>query len=53
MPGCGFGRCDGDHKMVDFRFQEKGLVRPIAHEVQSPFANGGLWLHEIKHYGFL
>jgi hypothetical protein len=28
-------------------------VRPTAHEVQSPWANGGVSLHEIKHDRFL
>ncbi len=49
MPDHGFGRSDGHHKMVDFRFQP---VRPTAHELQSPLGNGGLWLHEIEHDGF-
>jgi len=23
MPDCGFGRCDGHHKMIDFRLEKK------------------------------
>jgi hypothetical protein len=33
MPDCGFGRCDGHHKMIDFRLKKKhrlALVSPAA-----------------------
>jgi hypothetical protein len=23
MPGCGFGRCDGHHEMIDFRLRKQ------------------------------
>jgi hypothetical protein len=33
MPDCGFGRCDGHHKMIDFRLEKKqwlALASPAA-----------------------
>jgi len=32
MPDCGFGRCDGHHKMIDFRLKKQrlGLASPAA-----------------------
>jgi hypothetical protein len=38
MPDCGFGRCDGHHKMIDFRLEKSsglGLLhlRPFTRRV--------------------
>jgi hypothetical protein len=39
MPDYGFGRCDGHHKMIDFRLEKKhrlALVSPAAEVVAGP-----------------